>query len=36
MVHLNEPYADHVNTKVGFARFMTAWKIGQESIVATS
>jgi hypothetical protein len=36
MVHLNDPYADHGNTKVSFARFMTAWKIGQESIVVTN
>jgi len=35
-VHLNDPYADHGNTKVSFTRFMTAWKIGQESIVVTS
>jgi peptidase C39-like protein len=36
MVHLNDPYADYGNTKVSFARFMTAWKIGQESIVVTN
>jgi len=35
-VHLNDPYADHANTKVGIAKFMTAWKIGQESIVVTA
>ncbi|OCB43832.1 hypothetical protein A5677_00225 [Mycobacterium malmoense] len=36
LVHLNDPYADHANTKVSIATFMTAWKIGQESIVVTS
>lgn len=35
-VHLNDPYADHANTKVGIKRFMTAWKVGQKSIVVTS
>jgi hypothetical protein len=35
-VHLNDPYADHGNTKVSIAKFMTAWKIGQESIVVTA
>jgi hypothetical protein len=36
IVHLNDPYADHADTKVGIKRFMTAWKIGQESIVVTA
>ncbi|WP_231996234.1 C39 family peptidase [Mycobacterium scrofulaceum] len=36
VVHLNDPYADHANTKVSIATFMTAWKIGQESIVVTA
>ncbi len=36
IVHLNDPYADHANTKVSIDRFMTAWKIGQESIVVTA
>ena len=35
-VHLNDPYADHGNTKVSFTRFMKAWKTGQESIVITN
>lgn len=35
-VHLNDPYADHADTKVSIAKFMTAWKIGQESIVVTA
>jgi uncharacterized protein YvpB len=35
-VHLNDPYADYANTKVSIAKFMTAWKIGQESIVVTA
>jgi hypothetical protein len=35
-VHLNDPYADNANTKVSIAKFMTAWKIGQESIVVTA
>ncbi|WP_244167994.1 C39 family peptidase [Mycobacterium paraffinicum] len=35
VVHLNDPYADHANTKVSIGTFMTAWKIGQESIVVT-
>ncbi|MGO9510331.1 MAG: C39 family peptidase [Mycobacterium sp.] len=35
-VHLNDPYADHANTKVSIAKFMTAWKIGQESITVTA
>lgn len=35
-VHLNDPYADNANTKVSIATFMTAWKIGQESIVVTA
>jgi predicted double-glycine peptidase len=34
-VHLNDPYADHANTKVSIKRFMTAWKVGQKSIVVT-
>lgn len=34
-VHLNDPYADHANTKVSIKRFMTAWKTGQKSIVVT-
>jgi Peptidase_C39 like family len=34
-VHLNDPYADHGDTKVSIGNFMTAWKIGQESIVVT-
>lgn len=36
IVHLNDPYADHADTKVSIATFMTAWKIGQESIVVTA
>lgn len=36
VVHLNDPYADHANTTVSIATFMTAWKIGQESIVVTA
>lgn len=36
VVHLNDPYADHANTKVSIGTFMTAWKIGQESIVVTN
>lgn len=36
IVHLNDPYAEHANTKVSIAKFMTAWKIGQESIVVTA
>jgi hypothetical protein len=36
VVHLNDPYADHPDTKVSIAKFMTAWKIGQESIVVTA
>lgn len=36
IVHLNDPYADHANTKVSIAKFMKAWKIGQESIVVTA
>jgi Papain-like cysteine protease AvrRpt2 len=36
IVHLNDPYADHANTKVSIKTFMTAWKIGQESIVVTA
>ncbi len=36
IVHLNDPYADHANTKVSIKRFMTAWKIGQESITVTA
>jgi hypothetical protein len=36
IVHLNDPYADHADTKVSIAKFMTAWKIGQESIVITA
>lgn len=36
VVHLNDPYADHADTKVSIATFMTAWKIGQESIVVTA
>jgi hypothetical protein len=35
-VHLNDPYADHADTKVSIDTFMTAWKIGQESIVVTA
>jgi hypothetical protein len=35
-VHLNDPYADHADTKVSIGKFMTAWKIGQESIVVTA
>ncbi|WP_156685598.1 C39 family peptidase [Mycobacterium sp. Marseille-P9652] len=35
-VHLNDPYADHANTKVSIKRFMTAWKVGQKSIVVTA
>jgi Peptidase_C39 like family len=35
-VHLNDPYADYANTKVSIGKFMTAWKIGQESIVITA
>ena len=34
-VHLNDPYAEHANTKVSIKRFMTAWKVGQKSIVVT-
>jgi predicted double-glycine peptidase len=34
-VHLNDPYADHANTKVSIKRFMTAWKVGQKSMVVT-
>lgn len=36
IVHLNDPYADHADTKVSINRFMTAWRIGQESIVVTA
>ncbi len=36
IVHLNDPYADHANTTFSIAKFMTAWKIGQESIVITA
>ena len=36
IVHLNDPYADHANTKVSIGKFMNAWKIGQESIVITT
>lgn len=36
LVHLNDPYADHADTKVSISTFMTAWKIGQESIVVTA
>ncbi|WP_231974702.1 C39 family peptidase [Mycobacterium sp. E1747] len=36
VVHLNDPYADHANTEVSVDTFMTAWKIGQESIVVTA
>jgi Peptidase_C39 like family len=35
-VHLNDPYADNADTKVSIDTFMTAWKIGQESIVVTA
>ncbi|WP_445161610.1 C39 family peptidase [Mycobacterium sp. Dal123C01] len=35
-VHLNDPYADNGDTKVSVGTFMTAWKIGQESIVVTA
>jgi hypothetical protein len=35
IVHLNDPYADHANTKVSIKTFMTAWNIGRESIVVT-
>jgi len=35
-VHLNDPYADHGDTKVSISTFMTAWKIGQESITVTA
>jgi hypothetical protein len=35
-VHLNDPYADHGNTKVSIARFMTAWKTGQQTMIVTS
>jgi Peptidase_C39 like family len=36
IVHLNDPYAEHADTKVSTNRFMKAWKIGQESIVVTA
>jgi hypothetical protein len=36
LVHLNDPYADHANTQVSIDTFMTAWKIGQESITVTA
>jgi hypothetical protein len=36
IVHLNDPYADHADAKVSIGKFMTAWKIGQESIVVTA
>jgi hypothetical protein len=35
-VHLDDPYADNGDTKVSIGTFMTAWKIGQESIVVTA
>ncbi|OBA62515.1 hypothetical protein A5647_08080 [Mycobacterium sp. 1100029.7] len=35
-VHLNDPYADHGNTKVSIDRFMTAWKTGQHTIIVTA
>jgi hypothetical protein len=35
-VHLNDPYADYGDTKVSIARFMTAWKTGQQTIVVTA
>lgn len=36
IVHLNDPYADHADTKVSIDKFMKAWKIGQQSIVVTA
>ena len=36
LVHLNDPYADYADTKVSIGTFMTAWKIGQESITVTA
>lgn len=36
IVHLNDPYADYADTKVSIGTFMTAWKIGQESITVTA
>jgi Peptidase_C39 like family len=36
IVHLNDPYADHANTTVSIDKFITAWKIGQESITVTA
>ncbi|CQD08501.1 Papain-like cysteine protease AvrRpt2 [Mycobacterium lentiflavum] len=35
-VHLNDPYADHGNTKVSITTFMTAWKAGQQTIIVTA
>ena len=36
VVHLNDPGADYADEKVSVTRFMSAWKIGQESIVVTA
>lgn len=35
-VHLNDPYADHGNTTVSIASFMTAWQAGQHTIIVTA
>ncbi|GBG36749.1 C39 family peptidase [Mycobacterium montefiorense] len=35
-VHLNDPYADSGDTKVSIARFMTAWKTGQQTVIVTA
>jgi peptidase C39-like protein len=35
-VHLNDPYADHGDTKVSITRFMTAWKTGQQTVIVTA
>lgn len=35
-VHLNDPYADHGNTKVSITTFMAAWKIGQQTMIVTA
>jgi hypothetical protein len=35
-VHLNDPYADHGDTKVSVATFMAAWQTGQETIIVTA
>ncbi|SOX52633.1 hypothetical protein MAAFP003_1299 [Mycobacterium ahvazicum] len=35
-VHLNDPYADHGDTKVSITTFMAAWKTGQQTMIVTA